>query len=121
MVSGVKCSLIDPATARIVRTAAMFQVGAVVVAAAAIGVRLPSRLPLRHMNHPLPRRSQPPFLAYPGGRIWVDGVLMGSDATGTLSLKPGSHEIRVENRFLGEHKQTIFLSDGQTGVVTIDW
>jgi len=46
---------------------------------------------------------------------------MGTDATGTLSLKPQGHEVRIENRFLGEHKATLYLSDGQTGVVTVEW
>lgn len=46
---------------------------------------------------------------------------MGTDATGTLSLKPRGHEVRIENRFLGEHKATLYLSDGQTGVVTVEW
>jgi hypothetical protein len=36
-------------------------------------------------------------------------------------LKPGSYEIRVENRFLGTHSKTIELTDGQTGQIKIDW
>lgn len=70
---------------------------------------------------PPPKPATVSFVALPGGRISIDGVVMGNDATSTLVLKPEGHQVRVENRFLGEHKATIYLSDGQTGVVTIEW
>jgi len=70
---------------------------------------------------PPPKPATVSFVAFPGGRISIDGVVMGTDATGTLSLKPQGHEVRIENRFLGEHKATLYLSDGQTGVVTVEW
>lgn len=70
---------------------------------------------------PPPKPARITLIAYPGGKIFVDGKPVGRDATGTLVLKPGSYEIRVENRFVGDHTQTITLGDGQTGTVTISW
>ncbi len=78
---------------------------------------------------PVPPPPPPPpakpatvsFVAYPGGRIFVDGQFVGQDASGTLTLKSGSHVIRVENRFVGVEARTVDLSEGQTGVVEIDW
>ena len=70
---------------------------------------------------PPPKPGTVSFLALPGGRISVDGVIIGNDATGTLTLKAGSHEVKVENRFLGNHTVSISVSEGQTGVVEIDW
>jgi hypothetical protein len=61
------------------------------------------------------------FVAYPGGRIFVDGQPVGHDTSGTLTLKPGSHTVRVENRFVGVETRTIDVSEGQTGVIEIDW
>lgn len=61
------------------------------------------------------------FVAFPGGRISVDGVLLGTDLTGPVTLKPQAHDIRIENRFLGEHRASISLAEGQTGLVTVDW
>lgn len=70
---------------------------------------------------PPPKPASVSFVAYPGGRIFVDGALVGADATTTLTLKPGAHEIRVENRFVGQHSETVHLAEGQTGAITIDW
>jgi len=46
---------------------------------------------------------------------------VGHDTTGTLTLKPGSHDIRVENRFVGVETRTVAVAEGQTGVIEIDW
>lgn len=77
---------------------------------------------------PAPPRPDPPLkpgtvslVAYPGGRIFVNGQLVGHDATGTLTLKPGTHAVRVENRFVGVVDTTLDISEGQTGVVEINW
>jgi hypothetical protein len=51
----------------------------------------------------------------------VDGKLVGSDATGPLTLQPGRYAVRVQNRFVGEATQTIDVSDGQSGVVVVKW
>jgi hypothetical protein len=51
----------------------------------------------------------------------VDGKPVGSDETGALVLKPGTHTVRVQNRFLGDHETTIEIDDGQTGTVKIEW
>jgi hypothetical protein len=68
-----------------------------------------------------PKPATVSFVAYPGGRIFVDGSPMGRDATGVLTLKAGSHDIRVVNRFLGEYKVSVELAEAQTGVLTIEW
>jgi hypothetical protein len=70
---------------------------------------------------PPPKPASVSFVAYPGGRIFVDGHLAGTDATGIMTLKPGSHTVKVENRFLGEETRTIDLIEGQIGPVEIDW
>lgn len=70
---------------------------------------------------PPPKPATVSFIAFPGGRISIDGVVMGTDVTGTLTLKPQAHEVKIENRFLGEHRATIYLSDGQTGAVPVEW
>lgn len=61
------------------------------------------------------------FMAYPGGHIYVDGKLVGLDVTKTLKLSVGNHTIRVENRFLGETSVDVTLTDGQTGIISIEW
>lgn len=60
-------------------------------------------------------------MAYPGGRIFVDGKVVGQDSTATLTLQPGRHEVRVENRFVGDTNTSITVSEGQTGIVLIQW
>ena len=70
---------------------------------------------------PPPKPATVSFVAYPGGRIYVDGQPVGRDVTGTLTLKAGPHTVRVDNRFLGGETRTIELEEGQTGVIEIDW
>lgn len=70
---------------------------------------------------PPPKPAVVSFAAFPGGKIYVDNQLMGRDSTGTLTLKPGVHEIRIQNRFLGVETRNVTLSAGQTGVVEIEW
>lgn len=70
---------------------------------------------------PPPKPATVTFVALPGGRISIDGTVMGTDATGSLTLKAGYHSVKIENRFLGEHKIEVKLEEGQTGVVEIDW
>jgi hypothetical protein len=70
---------------------------------------------------PPPKPATVSFAAFPGGRIFVDGRPVGSDASGQLTLTAGRHDVKVTNRFLGEHTVTIDLSEGQTGVVSLDW
>jgi hypothetical protein len=60
-------------------------------------------------------------VAYPGGKIFVDDKPVGQDQTATLTLAPGSYQIRVVNRFLGEFTTVIAVSDGQTGTIPIHW
>ena len=61
------------------------------------------------------------FVAYPGGKIFIDDQAAGHDATSVMSLKPGMYSVRVVNRFLGEHKQMITIVEGQTGTVIVAW
>jgi hypothetical protein len=68
-----------------------------------------------------PRPASVSLVAYPGGRIYVDGRLVGTDATGVLTLQPGAHQVRVENAFAGDTTTVINVTAGQTGVVRIEW
>jgi hypothetical protein len=68
-----------------------------------------------------PKAAELHFFAFPGGEILVDGKSVGYDASGPVKLKPGSHEITIKNRFLGEHKQTLEVSEGQTGKIVLNW
>lgn len=74
-----------------------------------------------------PQNVKPPkpatvsFIAYPGGNIFVDGKSFGRDTTRTLKLSAGKHSIRVQNRFLGEGSVEVELTEGQKGVVEINW
>jgi hypothetical protein len=61
------------------------------------------------------------LVAYPGGHLFVDGNLVGRDATSTMTLQPGTHTIRVVNRFLGSETRTIDIGEGATGVLEIKW
>lgn len=76
---------------------------------------------------PEPEQITPPkpatvsFAAYPGGQIYVDGKPAGTDVTRLLKLPPGKYTIRVENRFLGDVTVQVELTEGQTGVIEIDW
>jgi hypothetical protein len=71
-------------------------------------------------HHP-PRPATVSFVAYPGGRIFVDGKSMGQDATARQEFAAGKHVVRVENRFLGNVTVEITLSEGQTGDIKIEW
>lgn len=70
---------------------------------------------------PPPKPARVSFAAFPGGKIFVDGKPVGTDATGTLVLKPGSYVVKISNRFLGEHSTTVELTDGQSGVISLEW
>jgi hypothetical protein len=68
-----------------------------------------------------PKAADVQLVAFPGGEIFVDGKSVGYDATGPLKLKPGAHEVTVKNRFLGEHKQTVDVAEGQSGKIVLAW
>ncbi|MDC0685720.1 hypothetical protein [Sorangium atrum] len=70
---------------------------------------------------PPPKPAVVSLVAYPGGRIFVDGKLVGTDSTATLVLASGTHEVRVVNQFVGDTNTRIFLSEGQTGMIVIQW
>lgn len=70
---------------------------------------------------PRPKPARVSLVATPGGAITLDDKAVGRDSTGTLVLKPGTYRVTVSNRFIGKHEATISISDGQTGVVTIEW
>jgi hypothetical protein len=87
------------------------------------GIFGPAPEPAAAPPAPAPQRkpASVSFLAFPGGKILVDGQLAGRDATGTMVLKPGAYTVRIENRFLGTETRSITLDDGQTGVIAIHW
>lgn len=68
-----------------------------------------------------PRPAHVSLVAYPGGQIFLDGRPVGHDSTRTLTLQPGTHQVRVENAYVGTSTTTITILEGQTGVVTIAW
>lgn len=68
-----------------------------------------------------PKPAKVSLVALPGGSIFVDGKLVGRDETPTLTLEPGKHSIRIENRFLGTHEYVISINEGQSGKVKIEW
>lgn len=70
---------------------------------------------------PPPKPARVTLVAYPGGRISVDGKLVGTDSTGVLVLQPGRHDVRIENRFVGDTEQQIDVAAGQTGIVLVKW
>ncbi|HEX7841331.1 MAG TPA: hypothetical protein VF469_27825 [Kofleriaceae bacterium] len=70
---------------------------------------------------PRPKPAQVVLVAYPGGKIFVDDKPAGQDQTTTLTLEPGSHKVRVVNRFLGEITTTVEVGEGQTGSIPIHW
>ncbi|WP_437819566.1 PEGA domain-containing protein [Sorangium sp. So ce1078] len=70
---------------------------------------------------PPPKPAAVSLVAYPGGRIFVDGKLVGTDSTATLILTPGTHEVRVENQFVGDTNTSISVSEGQTGMIVVQW
>ncbi|MEZ4301596.1 MAG: PEGA domain-containing protein [Polyangiaceae bacterium] len=70
---------------------------------------------------PPPRPATVSLVAYPGGRIFVDGKLVGTDSTSTLILAAGRHEVRIENQFVGDTNMALTVSEGQTGTVVLEW
>ena len=70
---------------------------------------------------PPPKPAIVSLAAFPGGRIFVDEKLVGYDTTVPLRLAAGSHQIRVENRFLGSGSAYVSLNEGQTGTVVVKW
>jgi hypothetical protein len=68
-----------------------------------------------------PKAAEVQIVAFPGGEIFLDGKQVGYDATGPMKLKPGSHEIVVKNRFLGQETRSIDVSEGQTGKIVVNW
>ncbi|MCK8501919.1 hypothetical protein [Myxococcus fulvus] len=70
---------------------------------------------------PPPRPATVSFVAFPGGRIFVDDKPAGQDVTALMRLAAGKHTVRIENRFLGTTTVEVDLVAGQTGDVTIEW
>jgi hypothetical protein len=70
---------------------------------------------------PPPKPAHVALIAYPGGAIFVDGHPIAHDVTATLTLQPGSHTVRIMNRFLGEVTVTIDVAEGQSGTIPIHW
>jgi hypothetical protein len=70
---------------------------------------------------PPPKPAVVSFVALPGGRIFIDGKLVGMDSTPPMALKAGGHKIVVENRFLDPAVVYVELTEGQTGVVNVEW
>ena len=70
---------------------------------------------------PRPKPAHVVVVAFPGGKIFLADKLVGQDTTATLTLTPGSYDVRVVNRFLGDFTTTIEVSDGQTGEIPIYW
>ena len=77
--------------------------------------------PKREPPPPPPRPARVSFIAYPGGKIFIDDKPIGRDVTGTLILKPGLYLVRIENRFVGNHTESVEVTDGQVGPITIHW
>lgn len=70
---------------------------------------------------PRPRPARVTIIALPGGTIFVDNLEVGVDRSRTLTLMPGSHQVRVVNRFAGTHTATVEIADGQRGEVVVRW
>ncbi|WP_342375181.1 hypothetical protein NVS55_28295 [Myxococcus stipitatus] len=70
---------------------------------------------------PPPKPASVFFVAYPGGRIFVDDKPAGVDVTTVMKLSAGKHTVRVENQFIGTTTVEVELVAGQTGHVTIEW
>lgn len=84
----------------------------------------PAREPAPPPPPPPPRPPRPArvsLVVYPGGTIYVDGRRVGHDTTRVLRLSAGTHQVRVENQFIGTREVTIALDEGQTGTVTVNW
>jgi hypothetical protein len=73
---------------------------------------------------PPPPPPQPGFVkivAFPGGKIAVDGKDAGRDETQPMSLTPGSHVVEVSNQFAGTGSTTIEVGAGQKGEIDVEW
>jgi hypothetical protein len=70
---------------------------------------------------PSAKQARVRFVAYPGGHIYVDDKLAGTDETNTMTLTPGKHTVRVENRFLGSQTLIVDLPPARVGVVILEW
>lgn len=70
---------------------------------------------------PKPKPAIVSFVAYPGGRIFVDSKLVGVDESRLLTLPAGEHTVRIENRFVGDTTVVVRLTEGQTGIVEVKW
>ena len=68
-----------------------------------------------------PKRAKVSLVALPGGSIFLDGKPVGDDETAVLTLKPGNYLVRVENRFIGNYETVVAISEGQAGVVKVEW
>ena len=72
-------------------------------------------------------RPRPPkpvavsFAAFPGGKIYVNDVYLGKDITGAIVLEPGTHTVRIENRFLGTHNGVVEVIASRPGLIRIEW
>ncbi len=67
------------------------------------------------------RVAQLRVTAYPGGLITVDGVAYGRDAVGPIRVRPGKHEVKVKNRFLGDNVHPIEVKEGQNEEIVLVW
>jgi hypothetical protein len=56
--------------------------------------------------------------AFPGGQIVLDGAAIGKDGA-SVRLRPGKHEIKVRNRFLGDNVHPIDVKDGDEEAVIV--
>lgn len=70
---------------------------------------------------PPPKPARVSIVAFPGGQIFLDGKLIARDVTDVLVIQPGTHLIKIVNRFVGEHTKYVEVGDGETGVITITW
>jgi hypothetical protein len=70
---------------------------------------------------PPPKPAHVSVAAYPGGAIFIDGRPIAHDVTATLTLQPGSHTVKIVNRFLGEFTGTIDVVEGQIGTIPVHW
>lgn len=70
---------------------------------------------------PKPKPATVAFVAYPGGRIFVDDKAVGVDESRLMTLPAGEHTVRIENRFVGDTTVVVTLQEGQTGLVEIKW
>jgi hypothetical protein len=68
---------------------------------------------------PKPAPVHAEIIAVPGGDLIIDGVFVGRDMH-KARMAPGEHEIVVQNRFLGELKRTINVTE-ETSRYLVTW